>query len=103
MSDIQQARDVLAKWRGHPLHGNWSPVPLLLDNAVYTFDVVDESSAYAANSDDEAAMRLIVGTAGNPDLLDAIDEELRWGLDAPSAITRRIAAAIIAAYERMTA
>lgn len=113
MTDIiQRARDVLAKWRGHALHGNWSPVPLLSNNAVYTFDAVDESSAYAANSDDEVAMCLIIGTAGNPDLLDALDQLLEsaelveqdhragwaaviWGKAEP------IAAAIIAAEERM--
>lgn len=50
-------------------------------------------------------LALIVGTAGNPELLDAIE----WGLDMYEDVevalpwVERIAAAIVAADERMSA
>ena len=100
MTNIQKARDVLAKWRGHALTGNWSIIPLPLS---HNFDMVDGSMVYAANTDDGTAARLIVGTAGNPDLLDALDELLRLEAAVEQrggpvfANTKRIAAAIIAA------
>jgi hypothetical protein len=86
VSDIQQARDVLAKWR------DAEPLDIAM------FGPLDEP--------------LIVGTAGNPDLLDAIDAMLReasadiaqYG-NQPDGLWsghKRIAAAIIAADERMT-
>lgn len=85
MNDIQKARDVLKKWRdaasdpttwGDP--GEW----------------VDFHDAC-----------LVIGTAGNPDLLDAIDLVLNGYLDIaeryrPTSINH-LAAAIIAADQRM--
>lgn len=44
---------------------------------------------------------LVDGTAGNPALLDAIDMELEYGIHAPNGTTKRIAAAILSADERM--
>lgn len=89
-NQIQQARDVLAKWRA-------TPQPRLA-----------MVNVMAQALDTESDARLIVGTAGNPDLLDAIDGLLELATDGgPAPATTRayagfIAAAIIAADERMT-
>lgn len=83
MSDIQKAREVLAKWRDAARNGEWS-----------------------IEADTAESSWLGRGTAGNPELLDAIDRTL----DASASSTelssfdswgKRIAAAIIAADERM--
>jgi hypothetical protein len=84
MTDIQQARDILTKWRENANIG-WA------------------MSRHAP---------LIVGTAGNPDLLDAWDGLLGIFENEPKTApllwpelwveVQRIAAAIIAADERMT-
>jgi len=113
-SIIQQARDVLAKWR------QWmSPDPWTISEAavkdtsgttiVDYGDVQNLVARHAARQN----LRLIVGTAGNPDLLDAIDEILdRGAYEADDSSTngrfvfrraRRIARAIVAADERMSA
>ena len=88
-SVIQDARDVLAKWRKAARDGEWT-----------------------IESDTAESSWLGRGTAGNPELLDAIDGMLAHG---QSAVTNpmnefgvrdwaeRIAAAIIAADERMSA
>jgi hypothetical protein len=90
ISIIQRARDALAKWRSD----EEDPMPYWTEDQHFGFG---DSSA-----------RLIVGTAGNPDLLDAIDAMLATYLAAHSIgptyrrDSERIAAAIIAADERMT-
>lgn len=126
MNEIQKARDVLAKWRKsqawfpgpwairneQPGRANWSDV--IFDkhgDSLFTHDEEggDEfSPTHDAGTDPTVAM-LIVGTAGNPDLLDAIDAMLRIAdtrmarREEPAFILHadRIAAAIIAADERM--
>jgi len=112
MTDIQRARDVLAKWReeanaksawvfekGHSggMYGAW----------VYANESGSDTIADDIWPDGNA--RLIVGLAGNPDLLDAIDELLAMYVSrtagdplAPASV-RRIAAAILSADERMSA
>ena len=88
MSDIQKARDVLAKWREKASVGSWS---------------VDHVAELRAQRDG----RLIVGTAGNPELWEALDEGLRQYGKMPDrsipTFINRIAAAIVAADERMSA
>lgn len=117
MTDIQQARDVLAKWRNEVQ----SPLPWGLigggneprdvvdatgDSVVSLWSREEASSAHLYDGDD----RLIVGTAGNPDLLDGIDGLLAhvwkypaWSSGHMRTHAERIAAAIIAADERMSA
>lgn len=86
MTDIQQARDMLAKWRGAARDGEWS-----------------------IEADTAESSWLGRGTAGNPELLDAIDFALDLGIrfpgydEAADAMSERIAAAIISADERMSA
>jgi hypothetical protein len=67
------------------------------------FDNMDLDIASIKESDGDA--RLIVGTAGNPDLLDAINDALDMAdaLDGTAyGVAERLADAIIAADERMT-
>lgn len=96
MSDssiIQQARDLLAKWRDGTTPGPWE------DYGGY-IAVPDYVVANGTGRD----IPLIVATAGNPELLDAIDDLLlnaKW--EARNAWVNRIAAAIIDADERMSA
>lgn len=86
MTNIQQARDVFAKWR-------------------------EEADASEAQIDTDGELSLVDGTAGNLDLLNAIDwllaDELSWMRDNPDGWPRKaitdVAAAIIAAAERMSA
>jgi hypothetical protein len=75
VTDIQQARDVLAKWR------DAEPLDIAM------FGPLDEP--------------LIVGTAGNPDLLDAIDGVLEAYIGR-GCTYHPLAAAIIAADKRVT-
>lgn len=85
MTDIQQARDALAEWRSGPM--------------------------YEAILSGRTLVPIIDGTAGNPELLDAIDGLLElaaeWakadGIESVPRWMYRIAAAIIAADERMSA
>lgn len=115
MTDIQQARDILAKWRKNAA----SPLPWAIESDGRDSITVDanhvdivqfssrEVASWACLDDDDA--RLIVGIAGNPDLLDAMSQMLEsagyWGDAQPmlSNYANRIAAAIIAADERMSA
>jgi len=119
-SIIQQARDVLAKWRKESTAGPWrvstyghggqfidvvQPVENQPDFDPDRFDNMDTDIASIKESAGDA--RLIVGTAGNPDLLDALDGLLitaeRYDTGNGLRIwSDRIAAAIIAANERMT-
>ncbi len=117
---VQQARDALATWRANAP----SPLPWAIesdgqDNITVDARHVDivqlssrEVSSWASLDDDDA--RLIVGTAGNPDLLDAIDgllaQEQRRRRSMHTNMSHdlshhaeRIAIAIIAADERMSA
>lgn len=110
MTEIQQARDVLAKWRELIWDTEWE----IDTNEPFSSELVGlfvpADKEYAVKFEDGQAphvsvARLIVGTAGNPDLLDAIDgllaHFLNWEL--PPSDVPRIAAAIIAADERMSA
>lgn len=111
---IQQARDALAKWRKNLT----SPLPWMIEKDGQDNITVDanrndlvilssrEAASWASLDDDDA--RLIVGTAGNPDLLDAIDglleEAQRSGLGGwLGHFAVYFASAIIAADERMNA
>lgn len=104
---IQQARDVLAKWRKAATKLPWERVYSDMGT------VRQESTGYSVgdNIDDDDA-RLIAGTAGNDALLVELDslfataqsEELRAiGLGPLLYDVDRIAAAIISADERMSA
>lgn len=116
MNDIQRARDVLAKWRNEVQ----SPLPWRIegqgneerdvvdatgDSVVSLWSREEASSAHLYDGDD----RLIVGTAGNPDLLDALDRMLeraagqheRGYQGGWNDEMSHIAAAIIASDERM--
>lgn len=102
MNDIQKARDVLAKWRRgimpHPW-SDWREEDAVVAN--------DPPASVLADGVSRADARLIVGTAGNPELLDAIDAVLNAALvfnrdDRLRIHGRHLAAAIIAADERMS-
>jgi hypothetical protein len=106
MIDIQQARDVLARWLGNVPTGRWEVTAdgyVVLPTAPITHFINVASH--------EEVAPLIVGTAGNPDLLDALDYLLRHHgivqtgsnvtLSTTGLLIERIAAAIIAADDRM--
>jgi len=108
MNDIQKARDVLAKWRGGSTPGPWkvraeSPTMGGSEWTVRTDGVPGIRMGVHEYQHGSTNLDLIVGTAGNPELLDAIelilvetlqdDEQLVSGL--------MLAAALIAADERM--
>ena len=108
---IQDARDVLAKWRAHQFDTAWE----VDTNTPFSADLVGlfapQRKEYAVKFDDDrqpdrAVARLIVGTAGNPELLDAIDGLLWRGTfnDGSSGTyyAERVAETIIAADERMS-
>ncbi|MDT0211226.1 hypothetical protein [Curtobacterium sp. BRD11] len=129
MSDssiIQQARDVLAKWRERATEGPWTVVDGEYSDDAGTYDgsqIEAEHEMVAMDHQDldcgpvaplgHADARLIVGTAGNPDLLDAIDGMLaiaaadiaEYGVKPPGLWNdvARVAAAIVAADGRMGA
>jgi hypothetical protein len=96
---ITKARDVLAKWR-EDLDGD--ALSSLLDADV------DPDTGYTDYAKPEIGARLIFGTAGNLDLLDAIDTVLGVYASYSKVMHRvptyikSIAAAIVAADERMT-
>jgi hypothetical protein len=114
VSDIQRARDVLAKLRvDATARGRWRE---------QDHEVMEDSgglpwveSRWVADVDSVTGNgRLIVGTAGNPELLDAIDALLAAEQRRRASMhdnlshdlshhAERIAAAIIAADERMNA
>lgn len=118
MSEIQDARDVLAKWRDGTTPGPWKRSRSGIDGenygeVIFPGDVSCSSYCYGGSSSIDgdnlvADFRLIVGSAGNPDLLDAIDDVLvsaiAWdmkGMHRPAALDD-LAAAIIAADQRMS-
>lgn len=117
-SIIQQARDVLAKWRELIYDTEWT----IDTNEPFSSELVGlfvpADKEYAVLFADGrpphvSIARLIVGTAGNPESLDADDALLALALeygDLPSgngsrfiALAKRKAAAIVAADERMSA
>lgn len=130
MTEIQQARDVLEKWRERATEAPWRVIDGVYSQEGMTYDgsqIEAEHEMVAMDHQDldcgpvaplgYADARLIVGTAGNPELLDAIDWLLAatvasyeaWGnrvgqytvdKDGHAA---RIAAAIVAADEQMSA
>ncbi|WP_309780270.1 hypothetical protein [Curtobacterium sp. SORGH_AS_0776] len=81
MNDIEKARDVLTKWRE------------------------DSVSFPPGDAQTPKRLALVTGTAGNSDLLDAIDGLLwRWAITDSSIVrmyAELMAAAIVAADERM--
>lgn len=102
-------RDVLKKWREESTAGPWwVSEPLSEDlsaELAYDLGVVgggDETLATVHGPSADA--RLIVGTAGNPDLLDALDGLLEswtdWSYSIPPSV-ESVADAIIFADERM--
>lgn len=120
MTDIQKARDVLAKWRKGTTPGPWA---FTVDT--YGSDFGDYQAAEVTNvaesvwteNDGPVApltpedASLIVGTAGNPDLLDALDQLLEAAFihviehdeELIDPLVTTLAAAIIAAEKRMSA
>lgn len=106
-ADIQRARDVLAKWRYGTTPGPWSMVEDW-GGDVSELRAEDGNALGWLNRTGNA--RLTIGTAGNPELLDAIDEMLamwadwsRHGYVYVPDYVEHIAAAILAANERMSA
>lgn len=106
MTDIQRARNVLAKWREQATGGTWEHHEngvILVNDYIQSGDTTIAEYLFTPDA------RLIVGTAGNPELLDAIDGMLElvavYTRAGVSPITRthaeRIAAVIVAADERM--
>ncbi|WIE60760.1 hypothetical protein DEI97_013520 [Curtobacterium sp. MCLR17_032] len=118
-TNIQQARDALEKWRERATQGPWAVIDGVYSDEGGTYDgsqIEAEHEMVAMDHQDldcgpvaplgYADARLIVGTAGNPDLLEALDEGLRQYGTMPErsvpTFIKRIAAAIIAADKRMT-
>jgi len=93
-SIIQDAREALAKWRDGSTPGPWE------DYGGYV-----AVPGYVIANGTERDIPLIVGTAGNPELLDVIDRMLQGEADAdiPDPYIFDLAAAILAADERMSA
>lgn len=107
---IQQARDVLTKWRKEAREGRWHfaySIPASKNLGTIDGDMEREGFYVASDVTSEDA-RLIIGLAGNPVLLDAVDllleRSIRWP-NAPLDMEpiELIAAAIIAAQEQMSA
>ncbi|MBK0296523.1 hypothetical protein IAE22_31365, partial [Bacillus sp. S34] len=69
MNDIQKARDVLKKWRAESLTQHW--LTSIDDPALESMPNGERALQFGSFALGDA--RLIVGTAGNPELLDAID------------------------------
>lgn len=103
MTDIRRARDVLAKWRKGATEDRW--VPRLTNSVLDSLAEGERVVSFAGYSDAD----LIVGTAGNPALWDALDgmlaaeQEAQKPHRAPNRYAERIASAIITADERMSA
>lgn len=100
---IHRARDVLAKWRVLYTNPAWQ----VLERADGLIAVADSEQVTVADAVAPEDAALIVGTAGNPDLLDAIDAVLNAALvfnrdDGLRIHGRHLAAAIIAADDRMS-
>ena len=101
---IEEARAVLKRWREDATAGNWVagkwPFPDLIWNPKHPGD---HPALVAAERGDIA---LIVGTAGNPDLLDAIDLGLAFyeseaDITQVPEVTALIATAILRADKEM--
>lgn len=125
MSNIQEARSVLKKWRANVKQGVWrklEDVEWPADDGEMVKQAAIGTDSGPLTWDDHGGdvftpedARLIVGMAGNPELLDAIDAMLRMASAYPGlqwvdgdayrflSAADRIAAAIIAADERMSA
>jgi hypothetical protein len=112
--EIQRARDVLAKWRKEAREGRWHFAYLIpASKNLGTIDGdMEREDFYVASDVTSEDARLIIGLAGNPDLLDAIDsllataqrEDLRaLGLGPLLYDAERTAETIIAADDRMRA
>lgn len=112
-NDIQRAREILDKWRDYTpstAGGRWH-VSGYEDPGGHTHIAADSRSiedlGFVRSYEDAT---LIVGTAGNPDLLDAIDSQLAYAQTVlpnpyPEIViwSQALAAAIIAAENRMSA
>lgn len=119
---IRHARAALAKWRTNRFNSRWEVdknLPFSAD-LVGFFDPAQKEYAVKFDDDrqpDGAVADLIVGTAGNPELLDAIDAQLAFAAeyderpeegrsgtgDLWMTFAERTAAAIVTADERMSA
>ncbi len=108
-SNITKAREVLARWRTDVTKGTWG---LLWDWSTFTSPESAEEKGYVGDTVRPHDARLIVGIAGNPDLLDAIDTLLsygetddltQWGSHSDYHTAALLAKAIVAADERMSA
>jgi len=90
MSVYKEAREVIAKWRERATEGPWKVIDGVYSDEGLTYDgsqIEAEHEMVAMDHQDldcgavaplgYADARLIVGTAGNPDLLDALDGLLR--------------------------
>jgi hypothetical protein len=111
-SIIQDARDVLAKWRDESdsKHRAWHYADLGGPTWTIWAAGLDPEDSSVLHADSGGDARLAVGTAGNPELLDAIDAQLAYAQTVlpnpfPEIVvwSERIAAAIVAANERMSA
>ncbi|WP_065962413.1 hypothetical protein [Curtobacterium sp. UCD-KPL2560] len=125
-TDIQAARDVLTKWRERATEGPWNVIDGVYSQEGMTYDgsqIEAEHEMVAMDHQDldcgpvaplgYSDARLIVLTAGNPDLLDAIDHLLRHHeivrrgskitLSTTGRLIESLAATIVAANERMSA
>jgi len=114
-ADIQQARDVLAKWAEGTTPRPWA-VEEMPETGECRLVMADEDFdaptiiTVASGGMTRADAALIVGTAGNPALWDALDGAFAKALTvielfpggAVAAAFVPIAEAIIAADERMT-
>jgi hypothetical protein len=105
-SILQQARDVLDEWRAGATGDRW--VPRLTDAVKESMRPGERVVAFGGYTDGDA--RLIVGTSGNPELLDEIDgllahaiRESYFELTLYGRLATRIATAIVAAEKRMNA
>jgi hypothetical protein len=108
VTDIEQARAVLAKWKDEAVQGPWKFNEdgwLVVGAAEFGGRFADLGGDLGG---DLGTAALIVGTAGNPDLLDAIDSLLAMAAEAGEGASlathgKRIAVAIIAADQRIAA
>ena len=120
-STLQRAREVLATWRERATEGPWKVI-----DGVYSDDDGEYDASQIEGEHEMVAMdhqdldcgavpsigyadaRLIVGTAGNTDLLDELDAMFRDSIEdaergnGRSSRAERLAAHIIAADEQMT-
>lgn len=111
MSKLSEARDVLKKWRKDAAKGEWD---LSWEWSTFTSQQVPRDNGYIGDTDQPDDARLIVGTAGNPALWDALDglmlaasryPGLQW-VDGDAYLflqhAEAVADSILAADKRMT-